>query len=164
MAENAGWQRIAEPDGWVIWRWRCGELLLEVAPVDGIVLLHGSFEDENPCWGGSIRSLKEGLPVEQAAPGALWSSEQARPAGAQMQDTQEAARVWLLRLADSQGIEKSGEFQTDGPILRVRQCRLNELDGRVHVLLEQLQAGTIWLPVGTLVRLQEVTEEKESGG
>ena len=163
MAENVGWQRISEPDGWVIWRRRCGELLLEVAPIDGIVLLHGSLEDETPCWTGSIRSLKEGSPVEQAAPGALWSSEHARPAGAQIQDTQDAARVWL-RLADSQDIEKSWEFQTDGPILRVRQCRLNELDGRVHVLLEQLQAGTIWLPVGTLVRLQEVTEEKESGG
>ena len=163
MAENAGWQRIAEPDGWVIWRWRCGELLLEVAPLDGIVLLPGSITDENPCWGGSIRLLKEGLPVEQAVPGAVWSSEHARPAGAQMKDTQ-AARVWLVRLADSQDIENSAEFQTDGPILRVRQCRLNELDGRVHVLLEQLQVGTIWLPVGTLVRLQEVTEKKESGG
>jgi hypothetical protein len=164
MAQSSGWQRIAEPDGWVIWRWRCGELLLEVAPVDGIVLLHGSFEDENPCWGGSIRFLKEGSPVEQAAPSALWSSRQTRPAEAQMQDTQEAARVWLSRLADNQNIENPAEFQTDGPILRVRQCRLNELDGRVHVLLEQLQAGTIWLPMGTLVRLQEVAEEKESGG
>jgi hypothetical protein len=164
MAEHAGWQRIAEPDGWVIWRWRYGDLLLEVAPVDGAVLLHGSFEDEDPRWSGSIRFLKEGSPLEHAAAGALWSSEQARPAEAQMQATQEAARVWLLRLVDSQDIEKPGEFQTDSPVLRVRQCRLNELDGRVHVLLEQLQAGTIWLPVGTLVRLQEVTEEQESGG